>query len=188
MSRSLDRLGRLATSEIRASLDATDTGERLHARRRAAEILVEARQHFTTADGESDLLGRSRGYRDWVGDVYASIPADERETVQAAIRYHVGNVARETLRGEDLAALGLSPLSPKERSKAQRDGKAALLSSIGGGSPAYVVVAIRRLLDSVTSEALDSSTPEERRIAIDGLAEVSKIAGQIARKAESRRK
>lgn len=89
-----------------------------------AEIVVELRQHFVTADGAADWGGRTRAYRDTVSRIYddAGLEAKDRSTV----RYHIGNVVRDVAPAEELADLGLQSRRPVERVKDQRDRLSAL--------------------------------------------------------------
>ncbi len=85
--------------------------------RELAELVIKLRAEHTLEDGRKDWGGRSPAYRASMHDLYsrAQVPADKADTIQAAIRYHVGNLLRERTKGEELAAVGLSPVAPRTR-------------------------------------------------------------------------
>lgn len=88
MERTLDRLARIAAEQIGTGARTDDPGERARAYRAAADVMVEAREHFLTDDGEPDWRGATYAYRMWVGDVYSrSGVTSERAKVLGAVRY-----------------------------------------------------------------------------------------------------
>lgn len=89
--------------------------------RSLAEVVVELRSR-TLENGTPDWAGRSWEYRQAAHAAYeaAGIPADAQAGIQAAIRYHVGNLLRERLTPEELQRAGLLGVSPRERIAAQR--------------------------------------------------------------------
>lgn len=96
--------------------------------RELARVVVELRSLFTTEDGRADWAGRSYSYRETVARIYseAGIPPDSLESMQSALRYHIGNVLREVAPPTELADLGLKANRPVDRVKESRDRLAAL--------------------------------------------------------------
>lgn len=89
--------------------------------RQLAREIVALRRLFHY-DGRPDWAGRSQDYRDTIYRAYrdAKIPSDSTESLQANLRYHVGNVVREVAPAEDLAALGMNPQGPRGRASQAR--------------------------------------------------------------------
>lgn len=87
-----------------------------------ALLLVALRGSHSLNDGRTDWSGRSQEYRADMRYIYreAGVLGDELDTVQAAIRYHVGNLLRTRASRADLEAVGLSAIAPKERLAAAR--------------------------------------------------------------------
>ena len=123
--------------------------------KRAAGTIVELRQQFTLEDGRTDWSGRSPRYRAAIAQVYfrAHVPDDKLDTVQAALRYHVGNVLRERAEADELAAVGLSATSPKARIDRIRAVTVALANE-GKADPLRLTEAAETLLGRVSPEAL----------------------------------
>lgn len=92
-----------------------------------AEIVVELRGAHHLDDGRPDWDGRSPAYRQTMADIYASsrVPEERLDTVQAALRYHVGNLLRERASADELEAVGPSPVAPRERLANERAALAA---------------------------------------------------------------
>ena len=86
--------------------------------RDVARAIVELRSGYTHED-LPDWKGRSLEYREAIENLYrqAELPPDSESSVQAKLRYHIGNVVREVAPVEDLAALGLKPKGPADRAK-----------------------------------------------------------------------
>lgn len=101
-----------------------------------AEDVVELRSMHHLEDGQTDWSGRSPEYRRAVSELYrrARVPHEQLDTVQAALRYHVGNLLRQRATAEDLAGVGLSATSPKERLARQRAVVNALAAVEDGGN------------------------------------------------------
>jgi len=146
----------------------------------AAHAIAELRAHFTLDDGRVDWGGRSPAYRAAIHEVYskARVSRDDLDTVQSALRYHVGNRLRETVDADELAASGLAPASPKARKAKAREIVAALSTagSVGAitGDPVRLVVYADVLLDAVVDEALRAVTRREKiaaRHALHSIAE-----------------
>ena len=70
----------------------------------------------------NDPAGTSQAYRDAAARIYAAatIPPDSESSLQASIRYHIGNVLRDEFKPEELKAVGLSTQTPLERARAAR--------------------------------------------------------------------
>lgn len=82
-----------------------------------APIIVQLRGLHHLSDGRPDWSGRSTAYRQAMADLYAraKVPPEDLDTVQQAIRYHVGNLLREEAVPAELRDVGLDPRSPKTR-------------------------------------------------------------------------
>lgn len=116
----------------------SDDSERTELLRTVADQFVRAREFFFNAEGEPDYLGRTGAYRRWVKETTtnAGVPREDLSNVQAAIRYHLGNILRERLDKETLEALGLRALSPKDRHTEKRGRQSSTLQLFGtGGGP-----------------------------------------------------
>lgn len=129
LGRSLDRV---KTDFVRAlrRLRQLEGSERTPLYRDLAAHTVALREHFHTAQGEPDWIGRTSAYRHAVRDLYskADYTPEEADGVQSAIRYHVGNLVREILHPEALEDLGLDEISPLERAREVRRDQAILLA------------------------------------------------------------
>jgi hypothetical protein len=64
----------------------------------------------------------------------ANVPGDEVSSLQAAIRYHAGNILRRRLDQNTIDDLGLMRSSPRERSIAKREDTSETLSIFRGGA------------------------------------------------------
>jgi hypothetical protein len=195
MTNDLVTLKKTAAEHLRAAHHATDEA-RTSALRATAEALVDAREHFYTADGSSDWTGRSYAYRRFVGDVYtdAAVPREDLATLQAAIRYHVGNALRERLSPEDLDALGLRTVGPRERSVEKRSRQSALLAQMGGEpieTPEDALDALHtvdRILSRINASALKDLPADGRRDARSTLTEAEDLLDALLTAAGRRRK
>lgn len=158
--------------------------------RALAEALVSLRQSFTTTDGLPDWGGRTHAYRDAVAGIYASagIPRDSADnTITSAVRYHVGNVLRETAPAEDLTALGLSSAGSAVRRRASRDRISALAragAAQDGGrakaDPLKLIAGAEVLLSRVSADALAKLTdPERRAVAVASLEAIATTAASL---------
>lgn len=175
-----------ATAALSGSLSATDV-ERTDLLRGVARNFVDARAHFFNKDGEPDWTGRTHAYRTWVREVMtnAHVPGDEVTTLQAAIRYHSGNVLRERLGDEAIADLGLRKESPRERSVEKRGRTSETLNLFGAGGEIANVDEIvllctlaGRALARVNTAGLSQS---DRRKARAALAELAEKASALAK-------
>lgn len=166
--------------------------------REVAENFVDAREHFFNKDGSPDWLGRTYAYRRWVRETttMSNVPASELSTVQAAIRYHAGNVLREKLTADQIDDLGLKPESPRERSVVKRAAQSEILSVFGSGGPEItntdeilnVAEMIQHALDRVSGEALSLMGAEGRRKARRALRAIADRADDLAEASGARRK
>lgn len=139
-----------------------------------APLIVEMRRRHTLEDGRTDWSGRSPAYRAAIGQVYAlaKVPPEHMVTVQAAIRYHVGNVLRQTAERDELEGAGMSAASPRERLDRQRaflNALAAAQSSTGAptGDAARLATYAEALLENVdvSDETLAATEPARREAA-----------------------
>jgi hypothetical protein len=168
-------------------------GEKTTNLRAVANSFVDAREHFFTPQGEPDWLGRTHAYRSWVRETMsqASVQASELATVQAAIRYHVGNIVRERMDPDTLQGLGLRASSPKQRSVEKRGRHSEVLTIFGSGGQAItsgeeILLAVgmmdaalaRVSLDSVAG--LDAKTRKAVREAVEALEERLHTLGAAA--------
>ncbi|UIW13280.1 hypothetical protein SEA_CREWMATE_28 [Arthrobacter phage Crewmate] len=167
-----------ATESIHSSLSAADT-ERTDRLRDAARFFIDARAHFFTREGEPDWRGRTYAYRTWVREVMSSahVPGDEVTSLQAAIRYHSGNLLRDRLDEDAIADLGLRKESPRERSVEKRERTSETLNLFGAGGEISDVADIvllctlaERALARVNVSNLSADDAEEARAAIRKLA------------------
>ncbi|QOP65155.1 hypothetical protein PQD82_gp27 [Arthrobacter phage Phives] len=175
-----------AIKAIGASLTAADT-ERTDLLREAARLFIDARSHFFTAEGEPDWLGRTYAYRTWVREVMsaAHVPGDTITSLQAAIRYHSGNILRDRLDDEAIADLGLRKESPKERSVTKRVRTSGTLNLFGAGGEitdpeeiAQICTLAERALARVNVEHLSA---EERKATRAGLKRLAEKALALAK-------
>lgn len=90
--------------------------------RNLAVIVVGIRAKTSGQDGKPDWAGRSPDYRAHITAMYeqAGVPTDSQANVQAALRYHVGNVLRDKVSTKDLQHAGLKAQSPKDRQQARQ--------------------------------------------------------------------
>lgn len=87
--------------------------------KQAARVVVEAREnHFLASTGIPDYAGRSYAWRQWYGNILSEVTQDHdvKAKLTARMRFHVGNVLRETLTDEQLQDAGLKKIAPKQRS------------------------------------------------------------------------
>lgn len=118
----IDQAAKLLSEYLKSGRHGTDLLRGL------AEIIVDLRQSHELKDGRPDLGGRSHAYRTAVREIYelANVTAEEYESVQAAIRYHVNNLLHELHETDELTAAGLGERSARERLAADRE-QAALI-------------------------------------------------------------
>lgn len=177
----LNDLQKTAVEALRGYTTA-DEGDRTRRLRDTAEAFVGAREHFFTRDGDPDWLGRSFAYRSWIRETMAlaGITGADLSTIQAAIRYHTGNVLRNRLDPDTLEDLGLRSAGPRERSAEQRERVNASLSLFAGGQalsdPADVMTALRtiestlRRVDMTEVASWDTEALAEVRRSAKGVA------------------
>lgn len=162
--------------------------ERTALLRELATTLVDARSYFITADGSPDMKGRTWAYRQFVNDLYleAGLSKEERLPIQAAVRYHVGEVVRGRLSPEELEDLGLQERSPKEAVRARRATNSAILSALTqkdfqGGALLSLTTA-SRVLAGIDEDALLALDPEARAVAESTLRDMRRRADRILRR------
>jgi len=138
--------------------------------RRLAPVIVELRSRFTLEDGRPDWSGRSPAYRAQMSDLYerVGLPKDQRDTVQAAMRYHIGNLIRERAPKDELLSVGLTATAPRQRSTATREARAAMTAAAGGTTPRHEVdrlaVYAQALLEFLDDAAIARLEPERSRV------------------------
>ncbi|GAA0641342.1 hypothetical protein GCM10009548_01920 [Streptomyces malaysiensis subsp. malaysiensis] len=76
-----------------------------------------------------DMRGASGAYRKDVGEIYAGLGEGDREKLQTAVRWHVGNILRRYLTPRELEKLDLKPTSPLERQQDSRAANAAIVAA-----------------------------------------------------------
>jgi hypothetical protein len=103
-----------------------------------AVVVWRLRSRFRTNEGGRDWAGQSYEYRMAAARMYeeAGVPTDSVANVQAALRYHVGNVLREKVPAEELREAGLLVTSPRERITSSREEAAAALEAFGATTEA----------------------------------------------------
>jgi hypothetical protein len=177
-AKSQEALADEAVEIIKAYLDRPRT-ERL---RELAPIIVDLRAGFSLADGRTDWSGRSPEYRRLMSDVYerARLPADQQDTFQSALRYHVGNLLRERAAREELAEVGLTPVAPKERIERAR---AVLEAQKAVAAPSDDVARLaayaQALLEFIDVTVIPDLPPERAEAARLALAEVQVRASEL---------
>lgn len=136
-----------------------------------APVVVELRSQFRLEDGRQDWSGRSPGYRQAMADVYARarIPKDQLDTLQSALRYHVGNILRERASKDDLISVGLTTVAPKERIQTTRDALHAMKEVSAPRQDVARLAAYAQALLEYIDDATIPALPPER-------AEASKLA------------
>lgn len=179
---SLPDIQKTATEAIHASLTASDA-VRTELLREAAKLFIDAREHFYTKEGEPDWLGRTHAYRLWVREIMsgAHVPGEDITSLQAAIRYHSGNMLRDRLDDSALSDLGLKKSSPRERSVEKRERTSGTLNLFGGGAEisdpedivracALIEAALKRV-NAATIAKLPAKARREVRAALQSVAE-----------------
>ncbi|WVX87946.1 hypothetical protein SEA_SNEK_26 [Arthrobacter phage Snek] len=182
---SLPDIQKAASEALSSARSATDS-RRTELLRDTARYFIDAREHFFTREGEPGWLGRTHAYRTWVREVMSSanIPGDEVTSLQAAIRYHSGNVLRDRLDGDTIDDLGLRKESPRERSVEKRERTSGTLNLFGGGHElvdAEEILQACRLMEAALSRVnVSALSPKKRREARAALARVAEKAAGLA--------
>lgn len=191
MTTTLAAIQRAASEALGNSLTASDA-RRTELLRETARHFIAAREHFFTREGEPDWLGRTGAYRAWVREVMsqAHIPADEITALQAAIRYHSGNVLRDVLDAETIDDLGLRKESPRERSVEKRERTTEVLNLFGGGAEfatvEEVMQACRMMEGTLARVNMRGLTVKQRREAKAALARIAEKATELAGRSVNR--
>ena len=150
--------------------------------RQLAEIVVRLRGEHTLEDGRKDWAGRSPAYRQSMADLYtrARVPEAKLDTVQAALRYHVGNLLRERAKGEELAAVGLSTVAPKQRlATARLASQAQKRMSAPPQDVAKLAAYSQALVEHIDEDAIPELEPERAVAARIALEAVQSRAAQL---------
>jgi hypothetical protein len=158
--------------------------------RTAADTAVAAREHFFTAEGEPDWLGRTHAYRVWIREVYskAGVRPETLTKIQAAVRYHVSAALREKISEEAREDLGLRAETARERSAEKHGRNVEVLSIFGGGGVIAdrVVVAKALALMGATLQRIDAGAlahgaEADREEAAAGLAAIASAVKRLQR-------
>lgn len=185
---SLSDIQHSASESLRRSLSASDT-ERTQLLRDTAALFVDARNHFFTKEGEPDWLGRTYAYRSWIRETMsmANVPGDEVTTLQAAVRYHAGNVLRTRLDQDTMDDLGLVKSSPRERSIEKRGRTSETVALFSGGAEfasADEILQVCRLIEvalaRVNGVYIAGLPAKPRREVKAALQQVADHAGKLA--------
>lgn len=102
--------------------------------RNLAKVVVGIRAQTMTGDGKTpDWAGQSQAYRDVIRAMYdeAGIPTDASANVQAALRYHIGEVLREVVSPSALTKAGLTTKGPRDRARTRNGEQASAAVSNG---------------------------------------------------------
>lgn len=132
MSTSLAKIQKDAVAALRRYAQSDESADL----REVAGLFIDARMLVTTREGDPDYLGRTHAYRRWVRETMtlANVPGDKLASLQAAIRYHTGNILRARLDEGELQSLGLKAAGPRERSVEKRERYSETLAIFGGGA------------------------------------------------------
>lgn len=145
--------------------------------RKAAEAIVALRKCFKH-DGVTDWAGRSGEYRDLIERVYrkAGVPSDSESSMQANLRYHLGNALRKVAPPEDLEALGMTALGPSGRLKETRVARPRRVKAITAGDPGALAVVA---LDAIRALKTMSPGPGVERTLQKVIDEAGAVIGAI---------
>jgi len=158
--------------------------------RTAADSAVAAREHFFTAEGEPDWLGRTHAYRIWIREAYAKagVQAADLTKMQAAVRYHVSAALRERISDEAREDLGLRVETARERSAEKHGRNVEVLSIFGGGgvitdreTVAKALSLMGATLQRIDAEALSRRDAAERDEALAGLSTIAAAVKRLQR-------
>lgn len=153
--------------------------------RQLAPIIVELRARSALDDGRPDWGGRSPGYRERMADLYrrAGVPKERLDTIQAAMRYHIGNLIRERASREELLAVGLTTTAPRDRNAETREALRALSAASGGKTPRHDVsrltVYAQALLEYVEDAAVSLLDSEHAAVTRMSLERIQARAGDL---------
>lgn len=140
MTKVTDSVHDLQTRLADALRDAahTDGPEKATLLRAAADLVVEARSRFFTADNEPDWRGAGWAYRQFIREAnfLSGVNPADLPRIQNALRYHVSNALRDRLPADVIERLGLRVESARERSaeKRERYGETLTLFTPGGAA------------------------------------------------------
>jgi hypothetical protein len=121
--------------DLRAAPD--DDPARTPRLREIAQLSVDLRAHFHTADGEPDWTGRTWSYRDHLRERYreAGYGVEEARALQGAVRWHVSKYVRERLTTDQLESYSLRAASSVDRNRESRAARSALLQAATAAAP-----------------------------------------------------
>lgn len=155
-------------------------GEGTRLLRDLAGVIVSIRGEFQMPDGRPDWRGRSYAYRVYIRDIYtdAGCSKSEMNTIQAAVRYHLGGVLRERLDETTRTEYGFVQESPKERSRSGQASRAATLNALMHrdmhGGALLGLTAAYAVLNRIEPESLDDMSDREREVAEATLADLER--------------
>lgn len=180
----LNEIERRAVSKLRKYKSAP-TAERTELLRDVAIAFVDARPFFYTKEAEIDWRGSTHAYRSWVREVFtqAGIAKEATASLQAAIRYHSGNIIRDRLDVETLRKIGLMPESPRERAAEKRASASETTTLFGGGGP---ITDFESLLSAASTieAALARSSVDAAKLSSPELAELRAAYRRVCTLAE----
>lgn len=148
--------------------------------RQLAETFVEARAHFSDADGRPDWRGKTYPYRVWIREIYdeAGLRGEDANRVQSAIRYHVGAALRARVSDEERAELGIIPQSPRERSHERRASRSAVLSVLNArevaGGALLALTAVQAIVSRIDPNEVADLDEHAKAVAQATIADLEK--------------
>ncbi|WP_454051457.1 hypothetical protein [Cellulomonas sp. Marseille-Q8402] len=187
--RSFDAIREDAVEALRSLAHPEPEVDVTRSRRRAAAALVEARGHFVTRDGTVDWSGRSHAYHAFVGELFseANVPRELAPTIQASLRYHTGNLVRESVAEADLSAAGFqSRATPRERSAERRRRRGEAITLLESGGPLADDQVLRALaltlsvLNRLDARTLRALPPPDRDEAVTSLRQLARRAADLS--------
>ncbi|CCQ44650.1 putative uncharacterized domain protein [Pseudarthrobacter siccitolerans] len=121
----------------------------------------------------------------------ADVQQGELTTVQAAIRYHIGNIVRERMDADTIEGLGLRSSSPKQRSVEKRGRQSEVLNIFGNGGAEIadadeILVAVGMMEAALARMSvgaiagMDAKTRKPIREALDSVCERLHVLGDAA--------
>lgn len=182
MSTKLETIQRRAIAALRRYVQSKSTEDL----REVANLFIDCRESFFTAEGNPDWLGRTHVYRRWVRETMtlANVPPESLPSIQAAIRYHTSYLLRERLDAETLEELGLQPSSSRDRSTAKWTRYSETLALFSGGAAIESADDVLRLTQLVEHALRRISTADmasaERAAVASSLLDMCKHAEKVA--------
>lgn len=173
---------------LKALRETEDRERRTTLAREVARSAVDLRE-FYLVDGRADIAGRSHAYLSTMRDLWSKAgytDADERDRVQAQVRYHVGNIIRDRVTADDLEAAGLQAPSPRGQSNTRYRARSALaeaaVSAPIGDTDADLVRAVgaaHAILQRLETDRVSALTGRERRLVVATLSRIGDRAAAL---------